>query len=89
MTWEYIGTGDNNFLSREDPAGKRCCSNFVHCSSTGGPSQANGRFVGTLNLFIFEKSVFDYGNQYFDNDNGQTLFSASVVMYIMVDNDTY
>ena len=71
------------------PPGKGAVQILFTAVQRPRPPQANGRFVGTLNLFIFEKSVFDYGNQYFDNDNGQTLFSASVVMYIMVDNDTF
>ena len=37
-------------------------------------------------LSIFSKSDFDYGNRYFDNDNGQTLFLDGIVMGIMVDN---
>ena len=35
------------------------------------------RFMATFfaeMLLIFSKSDFDYGNGYFDNDNGQTLF---------------
>ena len=37
-------------------------------------------------LSIFSKSDFDYGNRYFDNDNGQTLFLDGIVMGIVVDN---
>ena len=37
-------------------------------------------------LLIFSKSDFDYGNGYFDNDNGQTLFLDGIVMGIMVGN---
>ena len=53
------------------------------------PPQANGRFVGAINaenLSIFGNSGFDFGNGYFDDYYGQTLFLDSILMDIMIDN---
>ena len=51
--------------------------------------QANGRFVGAIvaeNLSIFENSGCDFGNGYFDDYYGQTLFLDCILMDIMIYN---
>ena len=36
--------------------------------------------------YFLKTAIFYYGNGYFDNDNGQTLFLNGIVMDIMVEN---
>ena len=42
-----------------------------------------GKPLGTISAV---QTGFDYGKEYFENDNGQTLFFDGILMDIMVDN---
>ena len=62
---------------------------FVQIAFQPPHPQANGRFVGAIfaeNLSIFENSGFDFGNGYFDDYYGQTLFLDCILMDIMIYN---
>ena len=62
---------------------------FVQIAFQPPHPQANGRFVGAIfakNLSIFENSGFDFGNGYFDDYYGQTLFLDCILMDIMINN---
>ena len=80
----YVG------YNREDPAQEKHGSNGLCPNSVSTPPpQANGRFVGAIfaeNLSIFENSGFDFGNGYFDDYYGQTLFLDCILMDIMIYN---
>ena len=75
---------------REAPAQEKHGSNGLCPNSVSTPPpQANGRFVGAIfaeNLSIFENSGFDFGNGYFDDYYGQTLFLDCILMDIMIYN---
>ena len=62
---------------------------FVQIAFQPPHPQANGRFVGAIfakNLSIFENIGFDFGNGYFDDYYGQTLFLDCILMDIMIYN---
>ena len=62
---------------------------FVQIAFQPPHPQANGRFVGAIvaeNLSIFENSGCDFGNGYFDDYYGQTLFLDCILMDIMICN---
>ena len=69
---------------REAPAQEKHGSNGLCPNSVSTPPpQANGRFVGAIfaeNLSIFENSGFDFGNGYFDDYYGQTLFLDAILI---------
>ena len=80
----------NGVFLREDPSQEKHGSNGLCPNSVSTPPpQANGRFVGAIfaeNLSIFENSGFDFGNGYFDDYYGQTLFLDCILMDIMIYN---
>ena len=86
----YAAQKSKSLAFREDPCKKDLCSNGILPNSVSTPPpQANGRFVGAIfvqNLSIFENSGFDFGNGYFDDYYGQTLFLDCILMDIMIYN---